>query len=417
MEASDRKVIGSSLVWSLVLCAVACAFMLAIGCGSSPASRSGGVGNGAGGEGGGVGPSSLYAVSSSIFGTNETTSYVSLIDSLGAQTLDDTQAREFPGLADLWVYDGAVFVTDKDAQTITRFGVSGHALVKQATLSFMGYGTTDFGFWRNKFVSPSKAYFLNGASQYIVWDPSKMEIVGTLSLPAIPDRGALKAFPGYADRAAVLRGNRLYQPFYFTDDTYFAYAPASLLVVVDVERDQVAATLELPCPGIDHASEDELGNMYFSSWIFAPGAAALLAQPKTCVAKVSPSDSAPSVLFSAADVTAGHEGGVFRYLGNGHGLLSVLETSHATSTDAPTVTYGANWRFWDCDIAKGSATPVDELGWSAGAAYAANLDRPVMLVPAGDYAATTVYGLENPHAPQRLLETRGWSTRLFEVAP
>lgn len=411
MQTSDTKIVGSSFLWSLTLCAVASAFALAPGCG---ASRGGAPSEGqAGGAGGAEGQgSSPYLVSSMIFGTNETTSYVSIIDSLGAQTIDYTQAREFPGLADLWVYGGSVFVTDQTSQTITKFALSGHALVKQATLSFMGYGATDFGFWRNRFISPTKAYFLNGASQYILWDPSAMAILGTLALPPIAARGPLRPFPGYSDRAAVLRGNRLYQPFYFTDDTYFAYAPTSLLVVVDVERDQVVTTVDLPCPGIDHASEDEAGNMYFSSWIFAPGAAALLEQPKTCVAKLEANDVA-SVLFSVSDVTAGHEGGVFRYLGNGHALLSILEKEHASSTDAPAVTYGAHWRFWDYDFASGHAAPVDALGWSAGAAYAANLGRPVMLVPAGDYSATTVYGLEDPRSPTHLFDTRGWSTRLF----
>ncbi|MET0794007.1 MAG: hypothetical protein ABW061_20975, partial [Polyangiaceae bacterium] len=47
-----------------------------------------------------------YVVGSLLFGDETTTAYVNILHSLGAQTIDYEQAREFSGAADLWVDHG-----------------------------------------------------------------------------------------------------------------------------------------------------------------------------------------------------------------------------------------------------------------------------------------------------------------------
>src|SRR5688500_13136585 len=72
-------------------------------------------------------PGSVYVLSTLLFGDEGTTGYVSVLDSLGPQTIDNTEAREFAGAADVWVHEGAVFVTNDEAFTITKFSVEAGA--------------------------------------------------------------------------------------------------------------------------------------------------------------------------------------------------------------------------------------------------------------------------------------------------
>ena len=206
---------------------------------------------------------------------------------------------------------------------------------------------------------------------------------------------------------------------YWTDESYFKFTPDSRILVFDVERDALVDVLEAPCPGLDFATSDSAGSLYFSSWVFAPGGAAVLSQPATCVVKLETSDLSLSVPFNVADVMAGHEGGLMRHLGGESFLLSVLHSEHAPATDAgdpQTVANGNNWRFWSYDRTTGSASALDAIDWNSGGAYAVEVDgTKLMLVPTTDYSATTAYELGGDGSPRRLFDTSGWSLRLFEL--
>jgi hypothetical protein len=375
---------------------------------------------GCGGDGNGkVGGDGNYAVGSLVFGPNGTTSYVSLLASLGVQTIDYAQAREFGDSADLWVYDGDVFVAEAADFSISRFAVVNGQLVERGKIGFASYGVTEMGFWRNIFISSTKAYFINGATDYIVWNPSTMAITGTVPLPAITVPAGLKAYPGYSDRAAVVRNGKLYQPIYFTDDTFFKYSSDSRIVVLDTATDQPLDVLTVPCPALDSATADDDGNLYFSSWVYGAGAATVLQQPDTCVVELPAGGGAPQVAFTVKDKTGGRQGAAFHYLGHGRALLSVLHGDHATwddQTPAGDVTFANNWRFWTYDLASGTASELDSFDWHDGGVYTFTIDGKIYnLVSKTDYSSTTIFDFGDGTAPQPLFATKGWSTRLFKV--
>jgi hypothetical protein len=359
-----------------------------------------------------------YVVNTQIFDDQGTMGYVSLLGSLGPQTIDLEQAREFAGEADVWVHDGAVFVTDAEAFTITKFAVTGGALVEQGVVSFAAYGLSTFGFWLNTFVSSDKAYFLNDTVEYIVYNPTTLQITGTLPLPAAAAREGFRPFTSYSDRAAVLRDGLLYQPFYYTDESFFLFAPETRIVVTEVATDRVIDEIDAPCPGLDYATVDADGNIYFSSWVYAAGGAAVLDQPPTCVFEL-PAKGAPRVAFSVPDVTLGRQGGALRYVGNGRALLSVLHDERFPPSDAPSaseLTFADNWRFWSYDLATGSATLLESVSWNGGAQYSFDIDQKTyMLVAAADYSKTTVYELGDGLSLTPVFDTEGWATRLFKL--
>jgi hypothetical protein len=359
-----------------------------------------------------------YVVSSLVFTAEDTISYVSLLDTLGPQTIDYGRARELSGQADMWVFEGNVYVSNGENTTITKFAVVDGGLVERGVLSFAAYGLTSFGFWLNTFVSAEKAYFLNDTAELIVWDPSSMQLTGAVPLPAVAERQGYRLFTSYSDRAAILKDGLLYQPFYWTDDSYFSFTPDSRVVVIDVATDQVVQEIEAPCPGLDYATLDEQGNIYLSSWVYGAGGAAVLAQPPTCVFEI-PAQGAPHVAFDVASVTGGRQGGVLRALGGSKALLSVLHDERFVPSDAPSapdLTFAANWRFWSYDLVAGTASPIESIDWNAGAQYSFDIGgETLMLVAAADYSATTVYEVGDGLAPTPRFDTAGWATRLFEL--
>lgn len=377
---------------------------------------------GGGGSGDDEGGEHAYLLSSLVLG-DESESYVAVLDNLAAQTIDKTKTTAFSGAADVWVHDGQVYVTDSENLTITRYTVDGRKLVAHETIGFGDYGLTDFGFWTNVFVATDKAYFLHGSAEYIVWNPRTMQITGTIPLPPQAAHGELALQPGYADRAAIVRNGRAYLPLYWTDpDTYFAYAQDSVIAVLDIATDKVVDMIQAPCPGLDYASADAAGNLFFSAWVYAPGAAAVLAQPATCAFEIPADGSAPHVAFQIADLTDGREGGAVRFLSNGRAMLSVFHDERFTiddKTNVSDVTFGPNWRFWSFDATQSplgtGAAPIAAFDWSSGAQYTYDIaNQPYMLVAAGDYSATTVYQLDGT-TPTPAFTVDGWSLRLFQV--
>lgn len=362
---------------------------------------------------------SLYAVSSLVFSPETTSTYVSLIDSLTPQSVSLEDSYEFTGTGDLWVNAGEVFVADSESVTVTKYAVEGRDLVDRDRLSFAAYGLTSLGFWLNKFISPTKAYLLNGASEVIVWNPESMEITGTIPLPEIEVPVGFQVFNGYSDRAAVVRDGKLYQTLYFTDESFFQYTPSSAIAVFDVETDQLLQVLDAPCPGLDYATQDDNGDIYFSAWVYAPGGAVALNQPSTCVVRIPSGSDTPEVAFTLADVTDGREGGVMTYLGDGHALISVLHDERVEltpDTDPSAVAFANNWRFWNYDIETGTAEPIESIDFNAGAQYSFDIDGTTrMLVALADYSATDVYDVTTEGEVTKAFGTTGWAVRLFKV--
>jgi hypothetical protein len=371
-----------------------------------------------------------YATATIASAGEEALGYISFFDKLEGQTVDFERAREFSGQADLWVVGNTAFIADDETLEVSRFEVKNKKLADRADgkLNFSATGQSSVGFWKNKFVSAERAYYFNEPSEIVVWNPSTLEIEGTIALPELPERNGLTPYPAYSDRATVLRGNKLYWPVYYTSeaDDFFKYDGKSELLVIDTERNEVLEKLELPCPGIDFASEDEAGNAYFSSWVFAPPATAVFDQPPTCVAKLPAGDHPRlETAFTVSDLTDGREGGALRYVGNGQAILSVFHLEHAPEadrTDIQTVAYGANWRFWSVDLSTTKATEITEIDWNAGAAYGSNIEgESYILIPDGSYSNTSVHRLVLDGEVAKIeqdavLKTKGWSMRLFRLA-
>jgi hypothetical protein len=360
-----------------------------------------------------------YLVGSIVSSPGGSTAYVNVIGSLDAQTLDYMTAYEFPGNADVWSWSGKVFVADGATPIIRRYRVDGgRALVLERELSFQSYGLLETSFWNAIWISPTKAYMANGQGEYVIWNPETMAITGTMPHPPLADRGLQLLRLASTDRGVVVHGNRLYHPFYWVNGDYTDYAPDGGIAVYDTDTDTLVGMLDAPCPGLDIATADDTGNMYFSNWTGNVGLTLVNEATAPCGIKLAAGASAVDPAWSWPEITEGRLASALRYSGDGHAVLSVFHQERVdldAATDPWAVVGSANWRIWNVDLANRQAAPVDGIDWNSGATYMQRIDDTAyVLVPGAGYATSQVYAVDGASAT-RLFETRGYGIRLFRV--
>lgn len=365
--------------------------------------------------------SSLFAIGSLVTDPNgDSSGYLKLVSSLdrGGERLELDDAREFAGQSDIWVEGGSVFVASGDEPSITKYDVSNEGeLRERGTISFSNYGIASAAFWNNAFVSDRKAYMQNSVSEYIVWNPSTMQIEGTVKFPDIENKGELEPRVSFADRGVVVYDGKLYQPVYWTNKDFSGRTEASLILVVDTDTDEVVDQLTVDCTGLDYGTKDESGHVYFSNWTGTVGTHLVLETPPTCFATVDV-ESNEITTTKFADVTGGHEGAALKYAGDGMFVMSVFHEGEVKldQVDDPfELVAEPHFHLYRYDPKSRDAKPIDDVGANTGAIYHAAIGgKFYSLVPGANYDDTTVYELSAGTAKPAFGIT-GWSIRLFEV--
>ena len=367
---------------------------------------------------------SAYGIGSLVTGDDgSSTDYLLLQPDLDldGQHLELNQAREFAGQSDLASHDGAVLVASGDAPEIDKYDVgedlSLHVVSGVSNVSFANYGLASAAFWNNQFVADDKAYMVNGASELVIWNPRTMAIEGTIDLPEFGAREGLRVVAGLADRASVVHHGKFYLPLYWTDADYALRSDDSVVVVVDVASDTVQGTIAVNCPGLDYATIDDEGKLYFSNWTGGPGVHYVLGTAQNCIAAVDPeTEKVETTTF--ASLTGGHEGAAFKYAGDGRFVMSVFDEVRAdieSAEDPFTPVAGLNWQLWGYDPASGKAGPIEDVGWNSGAIIHAQIDDQLYsMVPGANYASTVTYAIAGTNAT-RVFDVTGWSFRMFKV--
>ncbi|WP_394824369.1 hypothetical protein [Pendulispora albinea] len=376
--------------------------------------------------GGGLKGTTRFAVSSTVSNNDSNAAgYVTILDSLEPRAkLSLKNAREFVGQSDMWTYEGAVFVASGDEPKVTKFtvGDDGRLVQQGQALSFAAYGFQpgDAAFWYNRFISPTKAYMIHGTAEYVVWNPAEMKIIDKFNLPKMEPRDGMIPRAAFMDRGTVVHNGRLYQPLYWTDEGWERRPDDSKIAVFDVNTNQLIQLLSAPCPGLDVATLDESGNIYFSPWTGGAAVHLVLENAATCVAKVDTNTLKVSVEFNFKDVTEGREGSAFYYAGKGQFVMSVFHHEKVDVAGAKKpfdIIHGLNWHIWSYDPKSHKATEVSSIGWNSGATYWTRVDgAPYALIPGANYASTIVYGFNTADSTAtKLFDTDGWMTRLFKV--
>ena len=226
----------------------------------------------------------------------------------------------------------------------------------------------------------------------------------------------------FADRAVVIREGLLYQTVHWADDPDLAdFAPSSAILVFDTETDTLVDTIDAPCPGLDTATQDDEGNLYFSNWVFSVGAHVVFDEPENCIVRIPAGsdeiDDTWTVSFST--LAEGREGAAARYLSGDTAVIAVFhdeDVEIGEDSNPREVIGGANWSAQYLDLNTQTATLISGIERNSGAFYSAQVaDRSFVLVPGILYDSTTVYEVRPGQEAVELFELVGWSLRLFEL--
>ncbi|HTV19911.1 MAG TPA: hypothetical protein VMG12_14600 [Polyangiaceae bacterium] len=360
----------------------------------------------------------LYALQTSVSTDTDSTTYVALFDALDAGQLDLSGAREFAGYADLAVVDGKVFVSSGEAPEVSRFALGAEGrLQDDGIVSFANY-IDDANFYNQKVVSAAKVYLM-GDGEIVIWNPSTLEITGTLALPELPVRENIRPYIAL-DRGAVLRDNLLFATAAWSDTEELNMLGDSRIVVIDVEQDAVVDVLEAPCPDLGVADRDEAGNLYFSNWVYSPGATLLSGASPACLVRIAAGSTTLDNWSLGYAQVNGREGAAISYVGGGKWLYSSFlgdpAEFDAQSDDWFPWLFGDTWQLEVLDPALGTSSIVSSLPKNGGGYYSARLDGVThVLIPGDEYASTSVHALGADGAVAHELDVVGWSTRLFRV--
>ena len=368
----------------------------------------------------------LFAVPTEVYGADfaSSASYIPLVTSLDVPRIELGNAREVTGRASAAVIGPWLFVASSAAPVVERFEVQPDGSLRDAgRLSFANYGLPEFfaiDAWGAVFINPEKAYIFNGSDgSHVVWNPTTLEITGEIAAPP----GILRM--GYNfESVSLVRGNRLYRVFTLLNyDTWEFLAAPQYLAVYDLDRDTLLSTVEESrCPQLySRPFLDERGDIYFSGWVWTPGLTLTSDYPASCALRVPAGQDTFDLSWQlnfAADVTAGREAGVLRYVGGGKALLDVFHAERTTidaSTDPQDLVNTPNWRLWSIDLATKTGAPVEGLDFKAGGYTDVSVgERAFLLVANEGYSETTAFEVTGGQAV-RGFSIQGSSYQLLQL--
>jgi len=364
-------------------------------------------------------PTRLAIVTSVANADNTSNGYLLIVPptALNGDELALDDAREFSGNSDVWILGKHAYVASGDAPAVTKYEVKeNNELREVGRVSFENYGVADAAFWNNTFVSETKAY-LSGtnASELIVWNPTSLEIEGTIEIEGLEPRGDLMPRAALADRSNLVSNGKLYRPIYWTDEDYAGRTEDSVIVVIDTKTDEVINKIKVDATGMDYGTVDDDGLLYFSTWTGSVGTRLALDTPPTAFAVVDPKTDSVKSVTEFARVTGGHEGAAMKYIGNGQFVFSVYDE---TRSDLAGKTPGEisalpNFQLWLYDSNSHEAAALAGIDWNSGAVYYSAVGGNMYaLVPGEDWAHTKAYTIIDGNA-EPAFEVTGWSLRMF----
>lgn len=363
-----------------------------------------------------AGDGPAYLVGTRVWDDSSTTSYFHVVPSIEADaTIDPARALEVPGAAKLFAIGevGWFAIGGGEAPTITRYTLEGDALVEGETISLQAHGVDSL--WDTVYVvSETKAYYPDrDGQQLIVWNPTAMEITGTIDL-AETGRDGYLALYGYA---AIRRGDHLLFPVgWFDWSENDRVLGETGLVVIDTTTDTLARfDVDARCGGVTQTIVTDGGDAYFVSSALAAAAFRLERAPtEPCALRVGAADDAfdPDYLVHLDALTGGALGGEPIAGGGDRIFLRVFDESLATvSPDNATweLTGQLAWHWYAWDVGAGEAARVEALAPSTADVLWFTVDGRVFgTQTTADYSETTLLELTADGGPRPAMTAPGF---------
>jgi hypothetical protein len=160
---------------------------------------------------------------------------------------------------------GTFMIGSGEEPVITRYEIQGNRLVAGDTLSFEREGVVYLYAGSVIFVNPNKAYYIDlDQLQAISFDPTRMRILGRVSLEGVEREGY---FASFGD--VVKRDDGIYFPGqWYTDPDWDRVPAGSMLIRIDPETDEVSYASDDRCTSMYTSLTTEAGDTYWFSDFF-----------------------------------------------------------------------------------------------------------------------------------------------------
>lgn len=391
---------------------IASLLTLLIACGGDP---DGMTGQPDAGDDGNAVPA--FLVGTRVWDDSSTTSYFHVTESLEAGSeLDLGRALEVPGAAKLFSIEGAGWfaIGGGEAPTITSYSLDDDGrFVEGVSISLQAHGVQSL--WDTLYVvSPTKVYYPDrDGQQLVIWNPTAMELTGSIPLPQTAREGYLSLY-GYSP---ILRGDELL----FTVGWFDWVSTDSILgetglVVIDTITDSVARfDVDDRCGGVTTGVTTASGDTYFVSSALAGVAHELGRQPTApCALRVGAGEASfdSSYVADLGAITGATIAGEPVPAGGDAMFLRVLDAELAT-VDPEMATWEITgqlaWRWSRWDVTESAAAPVDSLEpGTADVLWFRIGDRVFGTETTADYAETTLIELTAAGGPQPAMTVPGF---------
>jgi len=354
--------------------------------GSDPGSAGENTEGGAGGEAGAsAAPTeeALYALTTQIIG-EQSQSYVLLTNTLESdQTLKiEDGVVEIAGraLGTGPENGGALFVANDSSAEVARYRLNDAGGLELAgRVSFLGKGVTAFGEYggQMQYLSPEKAYWFDGpTAQVVIWNPSAMEVTGSIPLAALAAEKLTMSFTA----APIWRGKKLYSFVAWRQGV--SIVPRAAVVVLDSVTDTAVIVDDTRCGYVRDGVLADDGKIYVATEALGAAAQFLdLRNPKPCLLRFDPDSDGFDSDFEVelSSLFNGHAAGSLVVGPNNQAFLRYLDESSASEAALAGPRQLASSRSWGwAKLTPGDRPTVDlipdvELG--GGSVVAFELDK------------------------------------------
>jgi hypothetical protein len=188
--------------------------------------------------------------------------YVGAVSDVPEGELDYSGYLEL-GNVDLSAYGGWVFAWEREASTLTRYGVRADFSLFQdgEQLGFQNYTAgAEFVGGELAFISATRAHALSSElNAVVVWNPTTMEITGTIPMepPDVPE-----GFVTFAHHPAVV-GDKVIWQLVSTNEETEEIDHSVMLAIASAETDDpVRYATDERCAGANGGHMDERGDYY-----------------------------------------------------------------------------------------------------------------------------------------------------------
>lgn len=213
---------------------------------------------------------SKYAVVTQVsVSGDQTTSYVSVVDSLSngvKVSLDGATQVNGRALAANEAGSGVVFVSTGGAPELTRYELrDGNKLEATGKISFQDRGVQSIGEYATQlqFVSPTKAYYFDTrTAQIIVWNPMALTVTSAIDIKSLTLPDATLTF---TSALAIRRGTQIVLPAGWRSGNNQRVIKQASVVVLDTATDTAKVLTDTRCGYVRDGVEGADGHVYVAT--------------------------------------------------------------------------------------------------------------------------------------------------------